>query len=70
MENTPNRKPGDVILDHYMPDATEAERETARANLYALAAVILRICTRIAQERESEGIRANPISKVDSGYEP
>ena len=70
MENPQNKKPGDIILDHYMPNATEAEREAARANLYALAAVILRICTRIAQEREAEGIRVNPIPEVDSGYGP
>lgn len=45
------RQPGDLILDRYMPDAKLEEREQARDNLYSFAAVILRICTRIARER-------------------
>lgn len=44
-------RPGDLILDRYMPEATEEEREQARDNLYSFAAVILRMCTRIARER-------------------
>lgn len=52
-----NRKPGDLILDRCMPDANAAEREEARANLYALAAVVLRICTRLAHEQHRLAIR-------------
>jgi len=39
-------KPGDLILDRYMPNATPAEREQGRENLYAFFAVLLRIATR------------------------
>lgn len=60
------QRPGDVILNRYMPNASEAEREDARSNLYALAAVFLRICTRIARERDEEAIRAQRASGVDS----
>ena len=28
------RRPGDLILDRYMPDATQEEREEGRANLF------------------------------------
>lgn len=52
------RKPGDFILDRYLPDATDAEREAARNNLYEFATVVLRICTRIAHERQEAMIRA------------
>jgi hypothetical protein len=38
-----NRRPGDLILDRYMPNATVEEREAARANLYALLATLIRI---------------------------
>ena len=47
----PKRQPGDIILDRYMPDATPEEQDDARENLYAFAAVILRICERVHRER-------------------
>ncbi|HEV2560735.1 MAG TPA: hypothetical protein VGT78_01215 [Rhizomicrobium sp.] len=53
MDQRAKPEPGDYILDRYMPNASPAEREAARANLYAFAAAILRTCTRIAQEREA-----------------
>jgi hypothetical protein len=50
--NTPSHKPrpGDLILNRYMLNATEEEREDARENLRAYATVILRIATRLATE--------------------
>jgi hypothetical protein len=62
------RRPGDIILDRYMPDATEVERENARENLYAFASVILRLCSRIAAERSTfddslRGDEGSTISK-------
>ena len=44
-------RPGDLILDRYMPYATKEEREAARENLRQYAEVILRIATRLAEEK-------------------
>jgi hypothetical protein len=67
MEQGPRqRRPGDIILDHYMPNATDAEREAARENLRSYAAVILRIFTRMAEEEIAREIRANRDCAVDS----
>jgi len=41
---------GDLILDRYMPDASDKEREAARENLRQYAEVVLRIATRLATE--------------------
>ena len=60
------RKPGDVFLDRYMPDATEADREAARANLYAYFGVLLRIATRRAEEDWEKGIRPKGFAAVES----
>ena len=64
--NTPQRArpPGDIILDRYMPNASEAEREKARENLRAYAAVVLQIATRLATEEYEQAIRTNGADKV------
>lgn len=36
-------RPGDIILDRYLPSATEEEREHARENLRRLAKYLLRV---------------------------
>ncbi len=36
------RQPGDLILDRYMPNASQEEREQARANLRGLLAALVR----------------------------
>ncbi len=66
------RRPGDLIVDRYMPSATEEEREAARANLYAFAAVLLRCVTRRANEEYESEIRASELGAVesDSGITP
>lgn len=43
-------KPGDAILDRYMPDADEATREQARENLRRFARALLRIAIRQTRE--------------------
>ena len=43
-------QPGDLILDRYMPDATDEEREAARDNLRQYAEVVLRIAIRLVTE--------------------
>lgn len=46
-------RPGDLILNRYMPDATKEEREVARENLREFAVVVIGIAKRLAKE-ESE----------------
>ena len=65
-KSSSKRRPGDVILDRYMPDATPEEREAARTNLYGFVAVLLRIATREATEEAEQAIRANGGGKVES----
>lgn len=43
-------QPGDLILDRYMSDATDEEREAARDNLRQYAEVVLGIAKRLATE--------------------
>jgi len=64
--NTPSHKPrpGDLILNRYMLNATEEEREEARENLRAYATVIMRIATRLATEEYEQEIRAREADKV------
>jgi hypothetical protein len=65
--NAPPHKPrpGDLILNRYMLNATEAEREEARENLRAYATVILCIATRLATEEYEQEIRAREADKVN-----
>lgn len=44
------RRPGDLILDKYMPNATEEEREAARKNLREYAVIVVEIAKRLAKE--------------------
>ena len=64
--DTPLRapRPGDLILDRYMPNAAETEREDARENLRAYATVVLRIATRLATEEYEQEIRAKEADGV------
>ena len=70
-ENDHKKLPGDLIIDRYMPNATDTEREEARANLRAYLVIVLRIAARVEDEEKSQGpIRVNPESAVDSGHPP
>ena len=42
--------PGDLILNRYMPDAAEEEREAARENLRQYATIVVAIAKRLARE--------------------
>ena len=57
-------RPGDLILDRYMPNAAETEREEARETLSAYAMVVLRIATRLATEEYEQAIRAREADGV------
>jgi hypothetical protein len=69
MKPNAERKPGDLVLDRYMAHATEQEREAARDNLRAFAAVVIGIAQRRALE-ESEPTRENPDSGVEFSERP
>lgn len=64
--SNPEYRPGDIILNRYMPDASEAEREEARANLYAFVAVLARIARRRTDEQIEAEIRAKAKREVES----
>jgi hypothetical protein len=49
----PTRRPGDFILDRYMPDAPPKERESARRRLYDFVGTLLRIAIRQDNERRT-----------------
>jgi len=64
-EDAPHR-PGDFVLNRYMPNASEAEREAARDRLGRLGALLVRIHARGKQEKPGPEIRANGDLAVDS----
>ena len=63
--NNANRRPGDFILDRYMPHATAEEREVARENLRAFALVVVGIARRLALEEREQAIRARTDITVE-----
>lgn len=65
-----NHQPGDLILDRYMPQATAEEREVARENLRAFAAVVVGITKRLVLEERGQAIRADGHCTVDLGERP
>lgn len=57
MDHKPSsERPGDLIFNRYMPNATEQEREAARENLREFALIIVGIAKRLARE-ENERAR-------------
>ena len=48
------RRPGQLFIDRYMPQATEEAREEAYANLRALVALLVRIDERLALEEQEQ----------------
>jgi hypothetical protein len=62
-------RPGDLILNRYIPNAAEAEREEARENLKRLARVLMRIEARLAREWHERQTRETGGDEVDlRGY--
>ena len=54
----PAHRPGDIILNRYLPHATEEEREIARENLRRLARLLIRVHERRALDNPQHSIRA------------
>ena len=50
METSPDHRPGDHILDRYVPHLSGADRELARERLQGLAKLLLRIAMREVRE--------------------
>jgi len=57
MDEKQKHDPGEIILGRTMADVTPEDLEQARENLQVFAAIVLRICTRIAEERRQAMIR-------------
>jgi hypothetical protein len=62
----PAHRPGDIILDRYLPHATDEERETARENLRRLARLLIRVHERLALDNPQSAIRANGVPALES----
>lgn len=67
---TPNRQPGDLILNRYMPRATAEERDAARGNLRAFAVVIVGIAKRLALEAQDHAIDVPGHHTIDFEERP
>jgi len=52
-----DHQPGDIILDHYLPNATPEEREEARAHLRAFVEWQMRIIMRQLREETDSHAR-------------
>ena len=63
MEPQPAPRPGDQILDRYVPHLTGADRELARERLQGLAKLLLRIAMRQVREE----MQATDSRDSDSG---
>lgn len=48
------QRPGDLILNRYMPNALEEEREAARENLREYAKIVVGIAKRLAREEPEQ----------------
>lgn len=59
-------RPGDLILNRYMRDASAEEREAARERLRCLARILIRIEERIAHDIFSPTIRKDGLEALDS----
>jgi len=62
----PAHRPGDIILNKYLPHATEEERETARASLRRLALLLIRVHERLALDNPQQTIRAIDAPALES----
>ena len=60
MQNTTARRPGDLLLDRWMPGATPEERERAHENLRLFAKALYRIAKREVEEEHERSNSTNP----------
>jgi hypothetical protein len=62
----PAHRPGDVILNKYLPNASPEEREAARESLKRLARLLIRVHERLALDNPQSAIRANADPALES----
>jgi hypothetical protein len=71
MEPRPARRPGDQILDRYVPHLTGADRELARERLQGLAKLLLRIAMRqVREEMQAADSRDSDSDRIISSTSP
>ena len=66
----PPHRPGDIILDRYLPNASTEKREEARENLRRLGRLLIRVHERLAVDNPQASIRANGVAGLDSESVP
>ena len=62
----PTHRPGDIILDRYLPNASPEKREEARENLRRLGRLLIRVHTRLAVDNPQTSIRAKGVPGIES----
>ena len=62
----PPDRPGDIILDRYLPGASEEKREEARENLKRLARLFIRVRERLSRDNPQGTIRAIAEPRLES----
>ena len=50
----PTRRPGDIIIDRHMLNATPEEREQAHARLRRFVAALMHIAVRLEKEKQEQ----------------
>ena len=71
METSPDHRPGDHILDRYVPHLSGADRELARERLQGLAKLLLRIAMReVREEMQAADSRDSDSRRIISSTPP
>ena len=65
-----SHRPGDIIIDRYLPDGAGEERENARENLRRLARLLIRVHERLARDNPQATIRAIGDPALESESPP
>lgn len=69
-EGVGDHRPGDIILNQCLPNASIEERETARENLRRLARLLVRVHERLALDNPQAFSRLLADSGLDSESSP
>lgn len=65
-KQTTPRRPGELLLDRYLPNATPEEREEAYENLRGLVRILIEIDEGLGQQNRDSAIRAKSEFAVES----
>ena len=63
MPDSPARRPGDLLLDRYLPDADEETRERAREAFRIYAMHLISIGERLQDKRRVQKLSTLPSNK-------